>query len=121
MTAGRAWAPPAVRAASRAIDDSPLPGEVEAVRTDDYLVLRWPSHLVSPTFGQVQVWVRSGRPFAELSAEVGDLARTSGVDEVWWWVDDQTPSGVGGALRAAGADETVAQVLMARTLTGEDT
>lgn len=113
--------PAEVSAAAAAVDDAwPLPADVDLVRTDDCLVLCWPAHLSSPTSGRVQAWISSSRPFLEIRAEVERLAREWGADEVWWWAEGEVGPAVDEALRFAGAELTVTQVVMARSLVGGD-
>ncbi len=113
--------PGEVLAAAAAVDDAwPLPSDVDVVRTEDCLVLGWPAHLSSPTSGRVQAWVSSPRPFSEIRAEVERLAREWGAREVWWWAEGEVGPAVDEALRFAGGELMVTQVVMARSLVGGD-
>jgi hypothetical protein len=121
VTVMERWTPAEVAAAATAVDDAwPLPTDMEAVQTDDCLVLCRPVHLSSPTSGRVQVWINSLRPFSEIRPEVEQLAREWGADEVSWWVEGEVGQAVDEALRFAGAHLTVIQLVMARPLGGVD-
>jgi hypothetical protein len=115
------WTVPEILAASTAVDDAwPVPADTEAVQTEDCFVLCRPAHLSSPTSGRVQAWINSQRPFLEIRTEVEHLAWEWGAADVWWWAEGEYGPAVDEALRSAGANLEVTQLVMARPLGGAD-
>jgi hypothetical protein len=112
---------PEVLAVAKAVDDAWLPDGPGVVDGDDYLVVCRPAHLSSSSFGRVQAWISSNRPFSEIRPEVEALALEWGVHEVWWWTESDVRPAVDEALRLSGAELALTQLLMARPLAGHDT
>ena len=102
------WTEEAVTAA--AADWVWVPSEAEQVRTDDYELIAYPTHLQHPT--QVKRSA-SARPAGDLVDEVTARVSAWGRDRVWWWIRaDTRPADTEAVLRGRGGTlaETV-QVL----------
>ncbi|RNI18272.1 hypothetical protein EFY87_17895 [Flexivirga caeni] len=108
-------------AASEAVDRAWLPPNIDAVQTDDYLVICRPTHLTSTTSGRVHAWITSDRPFAEVRTEVERFARARGTHDVWWRAERRAEPDATESLRSAGATVVLTELVMARPLTEVDT
>lgn len=87
----RRWTAERIVDASDAIDEQQLVSagpDTLQVRTDDYVLLRYPDRLRSPTMGLVQAWPYARRPLATFIDEAEGRARSWGEDEIRWWVAD---------------------------------
>lgn len=78
-----------------------VPDDADAVRTDEYHLIRYPSHYVMPT--QV-AWSRTSRPADAVIDEVANQVRNWRLDKVDWWVSSATsPADTEEALLSRGA------------------
>ncbi len=85
------WGTQEILGAIMTIDDETLTDEFIDVRTDEYRLLRYPDHLVSPTLPAAQV-VRSNtsRPLDAVFDEVALQIQRWGLDELHWWTSSTT-------------------------------
>ncbi len=104
--------------ASDAIDEQlALAGpDTRKIRTDDYLLLRYPDRLRSPTMGLVQAWTFARRPLATFAKEAEDQVRSWGEDEIRWWVFDDALAGDEAPLVARGGELCDTYHLLARDI-----
>ena len=116
----KGWTKAEVLAASRALDEAWLPAGIEAVRTEDYLLLCRPAHLTSPGSSRVQASIKSPRPFCEIRPEVERRARAWGAEEVLWRAEGDIGPAANESLRCAGASLALTERVMARSLDGSD-
>ncbi|MDV3222504.1 GNAT family N-acetyltransferase [Intrasporangium sp.] len=78
-----------------------VPPGAPHVRTDEYLVVAYPEHLLTPTGARV---FGSERAPADLVDEVHEVARRLGRHRLWWHVSDASrPAGLEAELRGRGA------------------
>lgn len=78
-----------------------VPEGAPHVRTDEYLVVAYPHHFLTPTSARV---FGSDRDAAEVIGEICDIARGWGRDRLWWRVSDVSrPTGLEPGLMSRGA------------------
>ena len=95
-------------------------GAIE-VLADDYRLIRYPDWALDPTFPAAQVTrSRSGRPAAEVIAEVTGRVRRWGLPGVAWWVSSATePADTEAVLRDRGGTRIDTVNILARPLDGD--
>jgi hypothetical protein len=108
------WTGAAVMAAAAAW--SWVPPDAERVRTDSYLLVRYPGHYY--TYPACVLWSRSERPVGELIDEVGGHVRGWGLGEVHWAVSaDTRPAGTEAELVRRGATVADTEQVLAYDMT----
>ena len=87
----RRWGTQEILGAIMTIDDETLPDDFLDVRTDEYRLLRYPDHLLSPTLPAAQVvWSNTSRPLGAVFDEVAFRVKRWGLDELHWWTSSTT-------------------------------
>lgn len=108
--------------ASDAIDERQLalagPDTLQ-VRTDDYVLLRYPDRLRSPTMGLVQAWTYARRPLGMFIEDAERRARGWGENEIRWWAADDGLAGDEELLVARGGEVCDTYRLLAKDIDEE--
>lgn len=77
-----------------------IPPDARQATSGEYQLIAYPDHYLQPTS---VAWSASGRPAADLIAEITAHVRAFGRDTVYWWVRDTTrPRDLETALRGRG-------------------